>query len=507
MTRHPARTRCRAHSTARALAAFLAGALLAAGCGSAAPRGAAPARRTAPAPLATSLAAGAVTWAAVPMGAASGPNEFWQLFALPAGGRWALVTPPDVATNGAIALAPSAGRSLAAGIRPSLLLGFSPVTSTPDGGRSWSADSPESGLASVPDALAASPDGRHLIALTRSGTIQLAPVARSAVSGSGQSPGAGASGAAGTAEGGSSGASRGSGQGSGADPANVASTAQAGASEAGLGSGQAGWQTLVTSGGLAAGPGGRACGLRAGAREAAGQPAGLTAVAFSPSGVPEAGAACAKPGLAGVFADRAGSWQLDAPALPAALRGRQVRVLRLVRTGGRLTTLLLAGPAGAAGAGGTRSAAGAGAGGPGGSGGSGGAGGSGGGSSSGDMGSSGVLLAAWESGGRWTVSAPLRLAGPVRSSSAGAGGGVAVTLAGRRGFVLARPGAAWQATPPLPAGRAVVLALPASGGTDALTAAGNILTAWRLRAAGPDAAGRWQRVQTMKVPVQYGSSS
>ena len=50
------------------------------------------------------------TWATVPMGAASGPDEFWQLFRLPAGGsRWALETPPDIATNGAILLAARAG--------------------------------------------------------------------------------------------------------------------------------------------------------------------------------------------------------------------------------------------------------------------------------------------------------------------------------------------------------------------------------------------------------------
>jgi len=46
-----------------------------------------------------------VTWATIPMGAASGADEFWQLFVLPAGGSpWFLRTPPNVAANGAIVL-------------------------------------------------------------------------------------------------------------------------------------------------------------------------------------------------------------------------------------------------------------------------------------------------------------------------------------------------------------------------------------------------------------------
>jgi hypothetical protein len=135
-------------------AAALAVAALAAGCGSAARPAAAPARPAVSLPLATSLAAGQVTWAVIPMGAAAGPNLFWQLLVLPAGGaRWILATPPDVATNGAIALG-GPGRhgaqSLVAAIHPSLLLDFSPVTSTPDGGRSWSAGAPDPGLADVP---------------------------------------------------------------------------------------------------------------------------------------------------------------------------------------------------------------------------------------------------------------------------------------------------------------------------------------------------------------------
>ena len=155
--------------------AGVAVAVLAAGCGSVTGGSAAPARRPASLPLATSLAAGQATWAVVPMGTTSGPNLFWQLFELPAGGAsWRLATPPDVATNGAIALGVQAGQSLVAGIHPSQLLDFSPVTSTPDGGRTWSTGAPNPGLADVPDALGTAPRGGQLISLNRSGSAGLA---------------------------------------------------------------------------------------------------------------------------------------------------------------------------------------------------------------------------------------------------------------------------------------------------------------------------------------------
>ena len=157
----------------RAGAAVLAAAVLAAGCGTVAARpAAAPAPRPVTLPLATSAVGDQATWASVPMGTA-GPNLFWELFVLPAAGtRWTLATPPDVATNGAIALAPGDGTSIVTGIHPSLQLGFSPITSTPDGGHTWSASAPDPGLASVPDALAAAPAG-GLITLDHDGRVDL----------------------------------------------------------------------------------------------------------------------------------------------------------------------------------------------------------------------------------------------------------------------------------------------------------------------------------------------
>jgi hypothetical protein len=78
-----------------------------------------------------------------------------------------------------------------------------------------------------------------------------------------------------------------------------------------------------------------------------------------------------------------------------------------------------------------------------------------------------------------------------------------VVLSGNRGAVLSGPGARWQTLPALPSGTTVTLALPAAGGTDALAAAGSMLTVWHLAAG---SAG-WAKTQVTKVPVQYGSSA
>lgn len=267
-------------------AALTAAVAAAAGCSSAAVhRRAAPVSRPVSLPLITSVAASQTTWAVVPMGAASGPNMFWELFALPArAAMWRLATPPDVATNGAIALSVQ-GQSLVVGIHPSLLLRFSPITSTADGGHNWTTGAPDPGLASVPDALAIAPDATRLVALDRNGGADVA-VIRSAPGGHGIT-------------------------------------------------GPSGWRTLVSARALAATPGGRACRLTA-----------LTATAFGSSGVPLLAGNCAAPGVAGIFALAGGRWRATGPALsalPAVLRHQQVRVLRLVRAGSRLIALLQVG--------------------------------------------------------------------------------------------------------------------------------------------------------------------
>ena len=62
--------------------------------------------------LATSLVTSAGTWAVAVMGGPVAQDDnFWQLFARPAGSsRWKLVTPPGTADNGGLVLASAAGR-------------------------------------------------------------------------------------------------------------------------------------------------------------------------------------------------------------------------------------------------------------------------------------------------------------------------------------------------------------------------------------------------------------
>jgi hypothetical protein len=382
---------------AAALAAAVLASGLAAGC-SHAGSGPAASASAAPAPLSltTALTAQETSWAAIPMGAASGPNLFWQLFIRPAGStRWSLATPPDVPTNGALILAStgsdSGGRSLTAGVRPSLELHFSPITVTTDAGRTWASGPPAAGLADVPDALGSAPGGQ-LIALAADGQASLA------------SP--------------------------------------TGAS----------WTGLTSQRALGEGPAASRCGLTA-----------LTAAAYTPAGAPLLAGNCTRPGVAGIFSYARGAWDDAAPPMPASLGRERIRVLRLTRTGDSDTALLEAGTGPAA-----------------------------------------ALLAAWtSSGGQWTVSPPLPLEGArVLSTSFGGTGAAAVVLSGNRGAILSGPGAQWQALPALPSGMTVTLALPAAGGTDALAAAGSMLTVWHLAAG----SARWAKTQVTKVPVQYGSS-
>ncbi len=214
--------------------------------------------------------------------------------------------------------------------------------------------------------------------------------------------------------------------------------------------GGAGWMTLASRRSVAATAAGRWCGLRA-----------LTAVAFGPAGTPMVGGACTRAGTAGVFARAAGTWRAAGPALPAALARQNVTVLRLATTTGGTAALLAAG-----------------------------------------SGRADSLVAAWSAGGGpWAESPPLRLAGtPVTSVSFAPGGVTAIVLAGRRGETVTRPGGPWQSLPALPPGTATLAPVP--GGLDALAGHGARLTVWQLAPGGAS----WASVQTINVPIQYGSS-
>ncbi|MBV9206819.1 MAG: hypothetical protein JO037_15840 [Actinobacteria bacterium] len=121
------------------------------------------------------------------------------------------------------------------------------------------------------------------------------------------------------------------------------------------------------------------------------------------------------------------------------------------------------------------------------------------------------LFAAWWDGTRWTVSAPVRAgrvtAGSLRAAGFGPGGSAWLLLGGGRAETIGGPGASWRSLPSVPPGTAT-LAPPDSGpgpgaaedSYDALAVAGSRLTVWRLVQAA------WTKVQLINVPVQYGSS-
>ena len=211
------------------------------------------------------------------------------------------------------------------------------------------------------------------------------------------------------------------------------------------------WSTLASPATMAATPAGQRCGLRT-----------LTAVAFTPSGIPVLAATCTKPGTVGIFAAGNGTWQAAGPALPASLAGQDITVSRLTRTAQGMTALLLAGTGPAA-----------------------------------------SLLAAWSAGGHWTLSAPLPLRGAtLTSASFGPGATAAIITSANRGQITTGPGSAWQRMPPLPPGTATLA--PGSGGTaDALAAHGGTLTVWQ----GAPGGTTWAKVQVINVPIPYGSSN
>jgi hypothetical protein len=213
------------------------------------------------------------------------------------------------------------------------------------------------------------------------------------------------------------------------------------------------WRTLATQRSLASTPAGRSCRLEQ-----------LTAAAYGRSGGPLLAGACGRPGTAGIFTARDGTWQAAAPQLPAALADQDVTVLRLTSTATSTVALLAAGAGPATG-----------------------------------------VLAAWseDSGSHWALSPLLRLNGAqLTSASFGPGGSVAIVTNGNRGQAITGPGAAWRSLPPLPPGTAT-LAPDTGSGFDALAVRSTKLTVWHLTAGSPG----WAATQTITVPIQFGSSA
>jgi hypothetical protein len=209
----------------------------------------------------------------------------------------------------------------------------------------------------------------------------------------------------------------------------------------------ASWTRLAAPGAIASSAAGRQCYVTS-----------LTAVAYAPSGTPLAAASCARPGITGIFARSGTAWQAVGPVLAA----RQVTVLRLTAIAAGDLALLQA-----------------------------------------RAGSGATLLAAWTSDGtRWTVSAPLAVGtGQVAASGTGSGGAAWVLLADGRAYEVSGPGSAWRRLPSPPSGTAALAAGPGDA-YEALAVASGKLTVYRLSPA-----GAWGKLQTLSVPIQYGSSS
>jgi hypothetical protein len=202
------------------------------------------------------------------------------------------------------------------------------------------------------------------------------------------------------------------------------------------------WTRLATDSSLNATSAGRSCGVT-----------GLTAAAFSGS-TPMLAASCGHPGVAGIFADTGGTWRAAGPSVP----GDTVDVLGLAASGTGLVALLRAA---------TRTSA--------------------------------SIIGAWYSGGRWTLSAPLRIgAGTLGSTAIGPGGSIGVTYNGSNGATVAGPGAAWHALPRLPKS-AATLALGTQ--VEVIAASGQTFRDYQLGSGG------WSLAQTVHVQIPYGSSS
>jgi hypothetical protein len=390
------------------LLAVAVAAVTAAGCGSGPGGGAGSSGGAGTGPavtpsLTTSESTATATWGILVMGgSAASEDNFWQLFTRPAGSAtWTLVTPPGVADNGGLVMAPAGRGGLDVGIRPSQGLTFSPLATTSDNGATWTPGLLDAGLADAADSLAVESSGGQQFALLGNGTIEQAPSAAASQHGSG-------------------------------------------------------WSKLAARGSIASSAPGKSCGLWS-----------LSAITVTPFGQLLAGAACDNPGTAGIFGYSGGAWHAAGPALPVAVKADRIRVLRLTATPAGNVALLLAGQ---------------------------------------------DLLAAWTSdgGAHWTVSPPLAAgAAGVSSAAFGSGGTVGVLLSSGKTATVGGPGSSWQSLPTAPPDTEVLAFTPAVAGSvsagqvEALAAKGTKLTVWQL----DPSAGTWTSVQTITVPIQYGSSA
>ncbi len=214
------------------------------------------------------------------------------------------------------------------------------------------------------------------------------------------------------------------------------------------------WSEVVGRGAISSAAG-RSCGVGT-----------LTAVASGATDGPLVGTTCTSGRVVGIFGRARGVWRLVGPRLSGDTRG--TKVLRLVDAGGVVSGLVAATTTS------TRS----------------------------------LIGVASTAGGSWSRSSPLRLGNGTRVVSTGVepGGGFVVLASrpdGKPGLDLETgPGGGWRSLPAPPPGTAAV-AVGADGVVDALSESLVQLTDWRLDAV----ARTWSKIETVTVPIQFGSSS
>jgi hypothetical protein len=218
------------------------------------------------------------------------------------------------------------------------------------------------------------------------------------------------------------------------------------------------WTPLATQSDLRSSPPTAPCGISA-----------LEAVAVF-SGQPVIGAACARPGVVGIFTrGPGGSWRLSGPVGVPVLEGAIVQVLSLAPTPAGLDALLAVRGGGAT-----------------------------------------QLVVAWTTStdpGAWRLSTGLPLPGGAALTSivAGSGQSLLVLMQTASGSLqlqrIDRPGSPWIDLPPPPAGTATV-APAAAGGLSALSVDRATLTDWELA----EGATGWTKGQVLNVNIEYGSS-
>ncbi len=198
----------------------------------------------------------------------------------------------------------------------------------------------------------------------------------------------------------------------------------------------------------------------------------LNAVAFSPAGLPVVAAGCSGRGVVGIFTRRAGSWRLSGTVLHGALARANTSVLRLVSSGSSTTALVQA-----------------------------------------TVINQRSLVALWQTASGWSDSAPLVLprGERVAATSVGVDGTLGVLARTNHGLAAEDigPGGSWDHLPAPPAGTVALAPVAPIGSSsigtaamDAFTASGTMLSVYALTPS----ATSWAPMQTIRVPLAYGSS-